>query len=168
VRTARPEVWLAVDANQGFDRAHLQRLMPVLQQCGVGLIEQPFPVGQEPTLEELRSPIGIAADESAQVSEDLSRLVGRFTAVNIKLDKCGGLTEGLRMAAAARHLGLETMVGNMVGTSLAMAPAYLVGQSCQIVDLDGPLLLSRDRPARVSYERGYLSCDERVWGYAAA
>lgn len=167
VRAARPEVWLAVDANQGFTRAHLQGLLPVLKDCGVALIEQPFPVGQEPTLEELHSPIPIAADEAAQVSEDLPRLVGRFHAVNIKLDKCGGLTEGLRMATAARQLGLEVMIGNMVGTSLAMAPAYLVGQSCQVVDLDGPLLLASDRPVCVSYEQGYLQCDERVWGYAA-
>ena len=166
VRAARPDVWLAVDANQGFNRAHLQRLMPALQECGVALIEQPFPVGQQPTLDELNSPIPIAADEAAQVTEDLPRLVGRFNAVNIKLDKCGGLTEGLRMAAAARRLGLEVMIGNMVGTSLAMAPAYLVGQSCQIVDLDGPLLLASDRPVAVSYEHGYLRCDERVWGYA--
>jgi len=167
VRAARPDVWLAVDANQGFTRTHLQNLLPVLQECGVALIEQPFPVGQEPTLDALRSPIPIAADEAAQVSEDLPRLVGRFHAVNIKLDKCGGLTEGLRMAAAARQLGLEVMIGNMVGTSLAMAPAYLVGQSCQIVDLDGPLLLASDRPVGVSYDQGYLRCDERVWGYVA-
>lgn len=167
VCAARPDVWLAVDANQGFTRAHLQHLLPVLQDCGVALIEQPFPVGREPTLQELRSPIPIAADESAQVSEDLPRLVGRFDAVNIKLDKCGGLTEGLRMAAAARQLGLGVMIGNMVGTSLAMAPAYLVGQSCQVVDLDGPLLLSSDRAAHVSYEQGYLRCAERVWGYAS-
>ena len=166
VRAARPEVWLAVDANQGFDRKHLQALLPVLQGCGVALIEQPFPVGQEPSLEELRSPIPIAADEAAQVSEDLPRLVGRFNAVNIKLDKCGGLTEGLRMSAEARRLGLGVMIGNMVGTSLAMAPAYLVGQSCQVVDLDGPLLLASDRPVAVSYADGYLRCDERVWGYA--
>jgi hypothetical protein len=131
------------------------------EDCGVALIEQPFPVGQEPPLQELRSPIPIAADEAVQVSEDLPRLVGRFHAVNIKLDKCGGLTEGLHMAAAARALGLEVMIGNMVGTSLAMAPAYLVGQSCQIVDLDGPLLLASDRADRVSYEHGYLHCDER-------
>jgi L-Ala-D/L-Glu epimerase len=167
VRAARPGVWLAIDANQGFDRAHLERLMPVLQDCGVALIEQPFRVGQEPTLEELRSPIAIAADEAVQVTEDLSHLVGRFTAVNIKLDKCGGLTEGLRMASAARALGLDVMIGNMVGTSLAMAPAYLVGQSCQVVDLDGPLLLAGDRPIGVNYENGYLHCDERVWGYTA-
>ncbi len=168
VRTARPEVWLAVDANQGFDRGHLDALMPVLRECAVALIEQPFPVGQQPTLEQLRSPIPIAADEEAQVTEDLARLPGRFNAVNIKLDKCGGLTEGLRMAAAARRLGLVVMIGNMVGTSLAMAPAFLIGQSCQIVDLDGPLLLAGDRPIGVRYEQGYLHCDERVWGCAAA
>jgi L-alanine-DL-glutamate epimerase-like enolase superfamily enzyme len=167
VRAARPEVWLGVDANRGFTIPHLQELQPVLEACRVELIEQPFPVGQEPRLSELHSSIPIAADESAQSSEDLPRLAGRFNTVNIKLDKCGGLTEGLRMAAAARRLGLDVMIGNMVGTSLAMAPAYLVGQSCQIVDLDGPLLLAGDRPAAVSYRDGYLQCDERVWGYCA-
>jgi len=167
VRSARPDVWLAVDANQAWTPAELQALLPVLEDCGVALIEQPFPVGQEPTRLELRSPIPIAADESAQTSADLPRLVGRFDAVNIKLDKCGGLTEALHMSAVARRLGLEVMIGNMVGTSLAMAPAYLVGQSCQVVDLDGPLLLAGDRAQRVSYQDGYLRCDERVWGYAA-
>ena len=167
VRAARPEVWLGVDANRGFDRAQLRALMPVLVAAGVELIEQPFPVGQEPLLTELRAPIPIAADESAQVTEDLPQLVGRFNAVNIKLDKCGGLTEALRMAAAAHRLGLDTMIGNMVGTSLAMAPAFLVGQSCRIVDLDGPLLLASDRSPAVSYVDGSLLCDDRVWGYAA-
>jgi L-alanine-DL-glutamate epimerase-like enolase superfamily enzyme len=85
--------------------------------------------------------------------------------INIKLDKCGGLTEGLRMAAAARSLGFDVMIGNMVGTSLAMAPAFLVGQYCRVVDLDGPLLLATDRTPAVSYVDGFLHCDERVWGY---
>jgi len=165
VRAARPGVWLGVDANRGFSRAHLGELMPVLVAAGVALIEQPFPVGEEPTLAELQSPIPVAADESAQITEDLPRLVGRFNVINIKLDKCGGLTEGLRMAAAARSLGFDVMIGNMVGTSLAMAPAFLVGQYCRVVDLDGPLLLAGDRAPAVSYVAGFLHCDERVWGY---
>ena len=166
VRAARPDVWLGVDANQGFSAAHLQQLMPSLVAARVALIEQPFTVGAEPTLAELRSPIPVAADESAQSTGDLSGLVGRFDVVNIKLDKCGGLTEALRMAAEARRLGFEVMIGNMVGTSLAMAPAYLVGQNCQIADLDGPLLLATDRSPGVSYAGGCLHSDEAVWGYA--
>ena len=166
VRAARPEVWLGVDANQGFSSAHLQQLMPSLVAARVALIEQPFAVGAEPTLAELRSPIPLAADESVQVTRDLPGLVGRFDMVNIKLDKCGGLTEALRMAGEARGLGFKVMIGNMVGTSLAMAPAYLVGQNCQIVDLDGPLLLAADRSPGVSYAAGCLQCDETIWGYA--
>ena len=167
VRAARPEVWLGVDANQGFSRAHLQELMPVLVAARVQLIEQPFPVGREPRLRELNSPIAIAADESAQVSGDLANLVTGFNVVNIKLDKCGGLTAGLQMATAARQLGFEVMIGNMIGTSLAMAPAFLIGQSCQIVDLDGPLLLVNDRDAAARYQRGYIDCDDTVWGSGA-
>ena len=165
VRAARPGVWLGVDANRGFSREQLRELMPVLVAAGVKLIEQPFAVGQEPPLGELQSPIPVAADESAQVTEDLAGLVGRFNVINIKLDKCGGLTEALRMAAAARNLRFDIMIGNMVGTSLAMAPAFLVGQDCRVVDLDGPLLLATDRTPGVSYVDGFLNCDERVWGY---
>ncbi len=164
VRAARPDVWLAIDGNQGFDGAHLQALLPALTEARVQLIEQPFAVGSEPTLAALRSPIPIAADESAQGSSSLASLVGRFDIVNIKLDKCGGLTEGLMMAREALGLGLRVMIGNMIGTSLAMAPACLVGQFCAVVDLDGPLLLSGDRPAAAVYEDGCIRCDESVWG----
>jgi L-Ala-D/L-Glu epimerase len=139
VRQARPEVWLGVDANQGFTRASLERLMPTLTDTHVALIEQPFPIGQEALRDGFQSPIAIAADESVQDLHDIPGLVGRFNVVNIKLDKCGGLTEGLAMARAARALGLDTMVGNMLGTSLAMAPGFLVGQLCNVVDLDGPV-----------------------------
>jgi L-alanine-DL-glutamate epimerase-like enolase superfamily enzyme len=166
VRDARPEVWLGVDANQGFGRAALERLMPVLVDAGVRLIEQPFPVGQESLLDGFRSPIPIAADESVQGLVDVPGLVGRFNVVNIKLDKCGGLTEGLAMAREARRLGLDVMVGNMVGSSLAMAPATIVGQLCQIVDLDGPVLLSRDRSPAAAYEGGAIQCPDALWGTA--
>lgn len=164
VREARPDVWLGVDANQGFSRFFLEELMPVLVQARVSLIEQPFPVGQEGLLEGLHSPIPVAADESAQTLKDLPALAGRFSMVNIKLDKCGGLTEGLAMARACRSLGLGTMVGNMIGTSLAMAPAFLVGQLCGVVDLDGPLFLRADRGITASYADGYLVCPEALWG----
>jgi len=164
VRTARPDVWLGVDANQGFTRESLATLMPVLVDSRVKLIEQPFRVGQEALLDELYSPIPIAADESAQGLADLPGLLGRFQVINIKLDKCGGLTEGLLMAQAARRQGLGVMVGNMVGTSLAMAPSFLVGQLCQVVDLDGPVFLRTDRVHAVQYENGNIHCSDAVWG----
>jgi L-alanine-DL-glutamate epimerase-like enolase superfamily enzyme len=164
VREVRPDVWLGVDANQGFDRPGLERLMPVLVDSRVELIEQPFPVGQEVLLEGFGSPIAIAADESVQCLGDLAGLVGRFDVVNIKLDKCGGLTEGLAMARSLQELGLAAMVGNMMGTSLAMAPAFLIGQLCKLVDLDGPALLKDDRPASVVYADGFIRCPETIWG----
>jgi L-alanine-DL-glutamate epimerase-like enolase superfamily enzyme len=165
VRSARPDVWLGVDANQGFDHASLKTLMPILVEAGVSLIEQPFPVGKESMLDGFRSPIPVAADESAQCLSDLPGLVGRFDVVNIKLDKCGGLTEGLAMARSARELGLDVMVGCMTGTSLAMAPAFLVGQLGTIVDLDGPIFLESDRPVSVEYLEGLISCPEPLWGW---
>jgi L-alanine-DL-glutamate epimerase-like enolase superfamily enzyme len=164
VRAARANVWLSVDANQALARASLERLMPVLLEARVALIEQPFPIGQEALLEGFQSPIPIAADESVQCLADIPSLVGRFNVVNIKLDKCGGLTEGLAMARAARALGLDTMVGNMVGTSLAMAPAFLLGQLCQVVDLDGPIFLKTDRAITVQYTDGFIMCPETLWG----
>lgn len=164
VRAARPDVWLGVDANQGFTRLFLETLLPVLVQARVELIEQPFKVGEEAQLDGLRSPIPIAADESVQGLADVPGLSGRFDVVNIKLDKCGGLTEALAMAHKARQLGLGVMVGNMVGTSLAMAPAFLVGQLCNIVDLDGPVFLSSDRDPPVRYEHGMITCPEGLWG----
>lgn len=164
VRAARPDVWLGVDANQGFTLPFLERLMPVLVEANVRLVEQPLPIGQEAQLDGFASPIPIAADESVQSSADIASLAGRFDVVNIKLDKCGGLTEALAMARASRALGLETMVGNMMGTSLAMAPAFLVGQLCSVVDLDGPVFLKRDRAATVRYDNGLLTCPEAVWG----
>jgi L-alanine-DL-glutamate epimerase-like enolase superfamily enzyme len=99
------------------------------------------------------------------VLADLPSLLGRFQVVNIKLDKCGGLTEGLAMAHEAKRLGLDVMVGNMMGTSLAMAPAFLVGQLCQVVDLDGPIFLSGDRPVPVEYSAGTIRCPAGLWGH---
>jgi L-Ala-D/L-Glu epimerase len=164
VRKARPDVWLAVDANQGFTRAFLESMMPTLVEADVKLIEQPLPVGNEADLDGFESPIALAADESAQTIDDLPQLVNRFHIVNIKLDKCGGLTPALSMAAAARTLGLGVMVGNMMGTSVAMAPAFLIGQLCDVTDLDGPLLLRDDRKPSVEYTDGDIWCSEEVWG----
>lgn len=166
VRSVRPDVWLGVDANQGYGRGDLDRLVEALVRHNVSLLEQPLARGREAELEGYRSPIPIAADESALSLADLPGLVGRFDVVNIKLDKCGGLTEGLAMAAEARRLGLGVMVGNMVGTSLAMAPAFLLGQLCDYVDLDGPTFLIEDRRPGAVYSDGTIDCGEDVWGAA--
>jgi L-Ala-D/L-Glu epimerase len=165
VRQARPDVWLGVDANQGFTRTSLEQLMPALVSAKVALIEQPFPIGQDAWLDGVRSPIPIAADESAQGLADIPGLIGRYQVVNIKLDKCGGLTEALAMARAARELSLEAMVGGMLGTSLAMAPAFLVGQLCHVVDLDGPVPLKSDRAIAVNYTDGFIRCPDTLWGH---
>jgi L-alanine-DL-glutamate epimerase-like enolase superfamily enzyme len=137
----------------------------VLVERGVALIEQPFQIGQEALLEGFQSPIPIAADESVQDLTHLHDLVGRFNVVNIKLDKCGGLTQGLAMARAVRALGLDVMVGCMGGTSLAMAPAFLLGQLCDVVDLDGPVFLKTDRADPVRYANGLIEASQTLWGY---
>jgi L-alanine-DL-glutamate epimerase-like enolase superfamily enzyme len=168
VRAARPDVWLGVDANQAYAIGELPRLIAILAEARVELLEQPLARGREADLEGFASPIPIAADESALGLGDVAGLVGRFAIVNIKLDKCGGLTEGLRMAHQARRAGLGVMVGNMMGSSLAMAPAFVLGQLCDVVDLDGPTFLARDRTPAVRYARGRIWCDEAVWGGAAA
>jgi L-alanine-DL-glutamate epimerase-like enolase superfamily enzyme len=164
VRKARSDAWLGVDANQGFDTGSLEALMPALVACKVKLVEQPFARGREADLEGFRCPIPVAADESVQGFADIEPLVGRFDIVNIKLDKCGGLTEGLAMAAEARRLGLGAMVGNMVGTSLAMAPAWILGQQCDINDLDGTLFIARDRKPSMLFENGKVSYPDHGWG----
>jgi L-alanine-DL-glutamate epimerase-like enolase superfamily enzyme len=164
VREARPDVWLGVDANQGLSRASLEKLMPAMADARVDLIEQPVPVGQDAQLEGLASSIPLAADESVQNLADLSSLLGRYHVVNIKLDKSGGLTEGLAMAQEARRLGLKVMVGCMSGTSLSMAPAFVLGQLCDFVDLDGPTFLSSDRETPATYVDGQIWCPEDLWG----
>jgi L-alanine-DL-glutamate epimerase-like enolase superfamily enzyme len=167
VRAACPDVWLSVDANQGFTRQLLENLLPAFIDARVELIEQPLAMGAD-ALNGLNCPIPIAADESLQNLADLPALVGRFQVVNIKLDKCGGLTEGLALARAAKQLGLDVMVGNMAGTSLAMAPSFLIGQLCDVVDLDGPALLKFDRETPVRYVEGKISCPEELWGGRAS
>jgi L-alanine-DL-glutamate epimerase-like enolase superfamily enzyme len=164
IRNARPDVWLGVDANQGYSREGLDALIQALVEQRVALLEQPLARGAEADLDGYRSPIPIAADESALGLDDVPGLVGRFDVVNIKLDKCGGLTEALLIADEARRLGLGVMVGNMVGTSLAMAPAYIVGQQCDVVDLDGPTFLTADRTPSCEYRDGRISCSDDVWG----
>lgn len=164
VREARPDVWLAVDANQAYSIATLQALLPALTDANVQLLEQPLARGREADLETFDSPIPIAADESVLGLADVEGLVGRFHVVNIKLDKCGGLTEALHIVHEARRLGLRVMVGNMVGTSWAMAPAFVVAQWCDYVDLDGPTFIARDRVPGASYAGGSIFCGNEVWG----
>lgn len=164
VRAARGDAWIGVDANQGYDRAGLERLLPLLRGAGVKLVEQPLRRGDEAALDGLKRSILFAADESCCTLAELPAMVGRFDTVNIKLDKCGGLTEALAIARRCRELGLEVMVGNMMGTSLSMAPSLVVGQLCDVVDLDGPTFLAADRPGGVSYRDGRIYPGLDGWG----
>jgi L-alanine-DL-glutamate epimerase-like enolase superfamily enzyme len=167
IRAARPDVWLGVDGNQGFMREQLPALIAAMQEANVSLIEQPLARGREADLEDLSSPIPIAGDESIVSLADVPGALGRFDVINIKLDKCGGLTEGLLMAAEARRLGLGVMVGTMVGTSLATAPGFVLGQLCDLVDLDGPTFLASDRAPSVDYRDGMIWSGPEVWGTPA-
>ena len=164
VRAARTDVWLGVDGNQGFARGELPALIEALVANDVSLLEQPLPRGAEAELEGLNSPIPIAGDESLLSLADVAAAPGRFDVVNIKLDKCGGLTEGLMMAAEGRRLGLGVMVGTMIGTSLATAPGFVLAQLCDLVDLDGPTFLAEDRRPSVAYRDGALFAGAEVWG----
>jgi L-alanine-DL-glutamate epimerase-like enolase superfamily enzyme len=168
IRRARPGIWLGVDGNQGFARGDLDALVAGLGQYDIALLEQPLARGKEHELEGFSSPIPIAGDESLLTLADVAGAVGRFDVVNIKLDKCGGLTEGLLMAAEARRLGLGVMVGTMIGTSLATAPGFVLGQFADLVDLDGPTFLAQDRQPSVTYADGTLYAGPEVWGSGAS
>ncbi|NIJ35910.1 L-alanine-DL-glutamate epimerase-like enolase superfamily enzyme [Sphingopyxis panaciterrae] len=168
IRAARPDVWIGVDANQGFAIGDLDALVAAMVAADVALIEQPLARGREADLDGYRSPIPLAADESALTLDDVPALNGRFDVFNIKLDKCGGLTEALMIAEAARKADLGVMVGCMVSSSLGIAPGFVVGQHCDIVDLDGPLFLAQDRAPGLVYRDGTIWCDEAVWGARTA
>jgi L-alanine-DL-glutamate epimerase-like enolase superfamily enzyme len=167
VRAARPDAWIGVDANQAYDVVSLRGILRELLEADVQLIEQPVRVGCERELAGFDSPIPLAADESVQSLGDLPKAVGLFDVVNIKLDKCGGLTEALAMVAEIRRLGMRPMVGCMEGTSLAMAPACIAGARCELVDLDAPLFLGEDRRPAAVYEEGTVYCPD-VWGMPPA
>ncbi|KKC27287.1 N-acetyl-D-Glu racemase DgcA [Sphingomonas sp. SRS2] len=154
VRRGAPDARLIVDANESWTGRDVAREAAALLPYGVELIEQPVRAGEDHLLDGVVSPIPLCADESCQDRADLPKCSGRYNAINIKLDKAGGLTEGLALAAAARAAGLEIMVGCMLSTSLGIAPAILVGQGARWVDIDGPLLLGEDRPDPVCFERG--------------
>ncbi len=151
VRRAAPGATLIVDANEGWDEASLEANLAACAEAGVTLVEQPLPDGHDGALARIARPIAVCADESAHAKDSLAALTGRYDAVNVKLDKAGGLTEAMAMAAAAERLGLKLMVGCMVATSLSMAPALLVAQRADVVDLDGPLLLAKDRADALHY-----------------
>ncbi|WP_077033382.1 N-acetyl-D-Glu racemase DgcA [Pelomonas sp. KK5] len=164
-REEHPDARLVIDANQAWDLALVELILPELFGLGVELIEQPVPRGTDAQLDGLGSPIPLAADESCKDRGSLEQLVGRYQFVNIKLDKTGGLTEALALARTARQMGFGLMVGNMGGTSLAMAPAHLIAQDCAYVDLDGPLLLKSDREPAMAYENALLHRASRaLWG----
>lgn len=165
VRDEAPNARLIVDANESWAMATLDRVAPQLAAQGVELIEQPLPRGHDADLERFPSPVPLCADESCTDRSSLARLRGRYQAVNIKLDKTGGLTEALALARAARDAGLDVMVGNMCGTSLGMAPALLVAQQARWADLDGPLLQTHDREAPLRFADGMVYPSEpRLWG----
>jgi L-alanine-DL-glutamate epimerase-like enolase superfamily enzyme len=165
VRDAAPESRLIVDANEAWTPEVFAEMSPTLAALGVELIEQPLPSDRDEPLAELPHPVPIAADESCHTSADVPALAGRYDVVNIKLDKTGGLTEALRVVEVARDVGLAIMIGCMVGTSLGVAPATLLGPVARYVDLDAPLLLARDRTEGLRFEGSTLFPAEReLWG----
>lgn len=165
VRAAAPGARLIVDANEGWRAADLERNLTACAEAGVVLIEQPLPAADDAALAQVRRPVPICADESLHDRASLAGLAGRYDAINIKLDKAGGLTEALALAEAAQAVGLDLMVGCMVGTSLAMAPALLLAQRAAVVDLDGPLLLARDREPGLRYEGSTVFPPQpELWG----
>ncbi len=164
-REEHPEARLIVDANEAWTRPELEALLPGMVEAGVELVEQPLKRGTDQALDGFTSPIPLGADESCTDRGSLEALRGRYQYVNIKLDKTGGLTEALALATEAKRLGFGLMVGNMGGTSLGMAPAFLIGQWCRYADLDGALLLSKDREAPMLFEGGaLLPPSPLLWG----
>ena len=166
IRSARPDAEIVIDVNQGWDFDTLQSLTNDLAELGVAMVEQPLPRGADHELEGYHSPIPIGGDESCLSLEEYAGISGRYDVINIKLDKCGGLTEALQIARAAQADGKKLMVGNMTGSSLAMAPSFVVGQLCEFVDIDGPTLLASDIDDALVYEPGGVvdSILPALWG----
>ncbi|MEL7039949.1 MAG: N-acetyl-D-Glu racemase DgcA [Pseudomonadota bacterium] len=165
VRRARPDAKLLIDGNEGVAAEDFPALAQRASELGVVLIEQPFPAGEDDAL--LRRPghVAICADESVHTRNDIQLLARRYDAINIKLDKAGGLTHALAMMDEAKKCGLGTMVGCMVAGSLSMAPAVLLGQVADVIDLDGPLWLASDVPHKLRYSDGYVTPPSRdLWG----
>jgi len=165
VRRAAPQAEIIVDANEGWDADNFEQNLAACADVGVTLIEQPLPEGRDDALARIKRPIPVCADESVHGRASLDALAGKYDAVNIKLDKAGGLTEALALAAEAERRGFTIMVGCMVATSLAMAPAMLVAQHARLVDLDGPLLLAKDRSDGLRYDGSLIYPPEpALWG----
>lgn len=165
VRAGAPDARIIVDANEGWTPELYQTLAPVLVRLGVEMVEQPFPAGDDAALRDLDRVLPVCADESCHDRASLPDLAGKYDMVNVKLDKAGGLTEALALRSAALEQGYQVMVGCMVGSSLAMAPATLLAQGAAVVDLDGPLLLAEDRAAPLRYDETGVHPPERdLWG----
>ncbi|RUM97976.1 dipeptide epimerase [Pseudaminobacter arsenicus] len=162
---AAPDSRLILDANEGWTEDNIRQNLAVAAECGIALVEQPLPAGKDGILRHIPHPVPICADESVHEARNLNELVGLYDAVNIKLDKAGGLTAAILLRDRAREMGFSIMVGCMVGTSLAMAPAVLLAQGADFVDLDGPLLLSQDRVPGLGYHGSLVSPPQaELWG----
>ncbi len=165
IRNGAPNSSIVIDANQGWVVADLERYSEGLQALGVTMIEQPMLVADDEALRAYDSLLPLCADESCSTTADLERLSGLYSMVNIKLDKTGGLTEALALVARAEDMGFDLMVGNMLGSSLGMAPAFVIAQRCKVVDIDGPLLQKEDCDHAMHYEHGEVSVfDPKLWG----
>ena len=165
VRQGAPQSTIVLDANEGWSAAAYGELAPHLERLGVSMVEQPLPAGQDDGLDGIARPVPLCADESCHDRSSLPALKGRYDMINIKLDKTGGLTEALALRAAGRAQGFKIMIGCMVGSSLAMAPAVLLGQGADVVDLDGPLLLAEDRDPALTFEGSVLHpASSALWG----
>mgnify|MGYP001824746044 CR=1 FL=1 len=165
IRKARPDAELVIDANGSWSIDFLNAVADDLLECRIAMVEQPLPVGGDAGLRGFKYPITLCADESCQSMADLPAIAERYNMVNIKLDKCGGLTEALGMANWCRERGIPLMVGNMLGSSLAMAPAFLVAQYCRFVDLDGPLWQKTDRRHPMEFNGAVIQPPARaLWG----
>ena len=165
VRDGAPDAKIIVDANEGWDAATYAEIAPVVLELGVAMVEQPLPAGDDAPLAGMDRPLPVCADEACHDRASLPGIIGKYDMINIKLDKTGGLTEALALKAAAETEGLKIMVGCMIGSSLGMAPAVLVAQGCEVVDLDGPLLLAEDRPHGLTYDTaGVHPPAANLWG----
>lgn len=165
VHDAAPEARLIIDANESWTPEHYRKIVPALEKLGVELIEQPFPADADDILETLEHPVPVCADESCHIRADLPRLKNRYEMINVKLDKTGGLTEALGLCELARESGFKILIGCMVATSLSMAPARILASTADYADLDGPLLLARDRENGLVYRDGKIEIPRpELWG----
>ena len=166
IRAARPDATLITDVNQGWSFEELKEYIPHCKRLGLAMIEQPLERGKDEMLEGFKSDVPLGADESCLDSDEYEQNARRYDVINIKLDKCGGLTDALRIIKLAKLGGKGLMVGNMTGSSLCMAPAYVVGQFCQFVDIDGPLFLQKDVDHALEYAEGGIASlpTPELWG----